>query len=232
MRRRGETVPWVRIPLSPPFLRHSSPQYPIVRIYRKATEEFRDFALILRASCSFSPWVRRKVLPPLHPSPLYPLFESTAKTMGSAIKAVAVSPLIAAKTVAFGSRFGEWILRGRPGVRLSALRVAVRLPKARSGQRVRQFPNYWKHLFEDTPLCGAVDLVMKRNDIGDSYVFGCSSGSLRRSRYFSLALSGVRNAVGDGGAARGSMRIPAHRPPDGAASVANFRDAPPPRTTA
>ncbi len=29
---------------------------------------------------------------------------------------------------------------------------------------------------------------MKRNDIGDSYVFGCSSGSLRRSRYFSLAL--------------------------------------------
>ena len=90
--------------------------------------------------------------------------------MGSAIKAVAVSPLIAAKTVAFGSKFGEWILRGRPGVRLSALRVAVRLPRARSGQRVRQFPNYWKHLFEDTPLCGAVDLVMKRNDIGDSYV--------------------------------------------------------------
>ena len=40
-----ETVPWVRIPLSPPFLRHSSPQYPIVRNYRKATEEFRDFAL-------------------------------------------------------------------------------------------------------------------------------------------------------------------------------------------
>src|SRR5260370_33133903 len=77
-----------------------------------------------------------------------------------------------------------------------------------------------------------IDLVMKRNDIGDSYVFGCSSGSLRRSRYFSLALSGVRNAVGDGGAARGSMRIPAHRPPDGAASVANFRDAPPLRTTA
>ena len=153
-----ETVPWVRIPLSPPFLRHSSPQYPIVRIYRKATKEFRDFALIPRASCSFSPWVRRKVLPPLHPSPLYPLFESTAKTMGSAIKAVAVSPLIAAKTVAFGSKFGEWILRGRPGVRLSALRVAVRLPRARSGQRVRQFPNYWKHLFEDTPLCGAVPL--------------------------------------------------------------------------
>ena len=78
--------------------------------------------------------------------------------MGSAIKAVAVSPLIAAKTVAFGSKFGEWILRGRPGVRLSALRVAVRLPRARSGQRVRQFPNYWKHLFEDTPLCGAVPL--------------------------------------------------------------------------
>src|SRR5882757_285448 len=88
------------VPLPPPFLRHSSPQYPFVRIYRKATKEFRDFALIPRASCSFSPWVRRKVLPPLHPSPLYPFFESTAKTRGSAIKAVAVSPLIAAKTVA------------------------------------------------------------------------------------------------------------------------------------
>ena len=79
--------------------------------------------------------------------------------MGSAIEAVAVSPLIAAKTVAFGSRFGEWILRGRPGVvTLPALRAAIRLPGARSGQRVRQFPNYWKHLFEDTPLCGAVHL--------------------------------------------------------------------------
>src|SRR5258706_2815825 len=156
----GASLSGVRIPPSPPFLRNSSPQYPIVRIYRKATEEFRDFALIPRASCSFSPWVRRKVPPPPHSPPLYPLFESTAKTMGSAIKAVAVSPLIAAKTVAFGSRFGGWILRGRPGVRLSALRVAVRLPRARSGQRVRQFPNYWKHLFEDTPLCGAVDLVM------------------------------------------------------------------------
>src|SRR5260370_38850986 len=104
------------LPLSPPFLRKSSPQYPIVGICRTATEEFRDFALILRASCSFSPWVRRKVLPPLHPSPLYPLFESTAKTMGSAIKAVAVSPLNAEKTEAFCSRFGEWIWRGGSGV--------------------------------------------------------------------------------------------------------------------
>src|SRR6266478_1703620 len=74
-----ETVPWVRIPLSPPFLRHSSPQYPIVRNYRKATEEFRDFALIPRASCSFSPWVRRRVLPPLHCSPLYPIVRSDSK---------------------------------------------------------------------------------------------------------------------------------------------------------
>jgi hypothetical protein len=49
-------------------------------------------------------------------------------------------------------------LRGRPGVTLPALRVAIRFPRARSGQRVRQFPNYWKHLFEDTPLCGAVPL--------------------------------------------------------------------------
>jgi hypothetical protein len=53
-------------------LRHSSPLYPLVRIYRKTTEEFRDVALILRASCSFSPWVRRMDLPPLHCSPLYP----------------------------------------------------------------------------------------------------------------------------------------------------------------
>ena len=120
-------------------LRRSSPQYPIVRIYRKATEEFRDFALIPRASRSFSPWVRRRVLPPLHYSPL-PLFESTAKTIGGAIKAVAASPLIAAQTVPFGSRFGGWILRGRPGVTLPALRVAIRLPGARSGQRVRQLP--------------------------------------------------------------------------------------------
>jgi hypothetical protein len=56
------------------------------------------------------------------------LFESTAKTIGGAIKAVAASPLIAAQTVPFGSRFGGWILRGRPGVTLPALRVAIRLP--------------------------------------------------------------------------------------------------------
>jgi len=68
------------------------------------------------------------------------LFESTAKTIGGAIKAVAASPLIAAQTVPFGSRFGGWILRGRPGVTLPALRVAIRLPGARSGQRVRQLP--------------------------------------------------------------------------------------------
>ena len=124
-----ETVPWVRIPLSPPFLRHSSPQYPIVRIYRKATDEFRDFALIPRATRSFSPWVRRRVLPPNYTILLcIPLFESTAKTIGGAIKAVAASPLIAAQTVPFGSRFGGWILRGRPGVTLPALRVAIRLP--------------------------------------------------------------------------------------------------------
>ena len=54
---RGEGSSPVALP--PPTLRHSSPPYPIVRIYRKATEEFRDVALILRASCSFSPWVRR-----------------------------------------------------------------------------------------------------------------------------------------------------------------------------
>ena len=58
--------------------------------------------------------------------------------MGGAIKAVTASPLIAAQTVPFGSRFGGWILRGRPGVTLPALRVAIRLPGARSGQRVRQ----------------------------------------------------------------------------------------------
>jgi hypothetical protein len=60
--------------------------------------------------------------------------------MGSPIKAVAVSPLIAAKTAAFGGGFGGWILRGRPGVTPPVLRAAIRLPGARSGQRVRQLP--------------------------------------------------------------------------------------------
>src|SRR5438105_306272 len=60
--------------------------------------------------------------------------------MGGAIKAVAAGPLIAAQTVPFGSWFGGWILRGRPWVTLPALRVAIRLPGARSGQRVRQLP--------------------------------------------------------------------------------------------
>src|SRR5216684_6953837 len=36
-------------------------------------------------------------------------------------------PLIAAQTVAFGSRFGGWILRGRPAVTLLALRAAIGL---------------------------------------------------------------------------------------------------------
>jgi hypothetical protein len=60
-------------------LRHNSPQYPIIRIYRRTTEEFRDVALILRASCSFPPWVRRMVLPPLHCSLLYPIVRSDSK---------------------------------------------------------------------------------------------------------------------------------------------------------
>jgi hypothetical protein len=123
----------------------------------QSPEEFRDFALIPRASCSFSPWVRRRVLPPLHYSPPYPIVRIDSKNNGCAIKAVAASPLTAAKTVAFGSRFGGWILRGRPGVTLPALRVAIRLPGARSGQRVRQLPELL-HLFEDTPLCGAVPM--------------------------------------------------------------------------
>ena len=89
----GASLSGVRIPPSPPFLRHSSPQYPIVRIDRKATVVFADFALIPRASCSFSPWVRRTV------RSATTLFSSvshysnlTAKTTGSAIKAVAASP--------------------------------------------------------------------------------------------------------------------------------------------
>jgi hypothetical protein len=139
-------------------LRHSSPLYPIVRNCRKTTEELRDSGLTLRASCSFPPWVRRTVLPPLHYSPLYPIVRIDSKNNGRRDKGCAASPLIAAQTVPFGSRFGGWILRGRPGVTLPALRVAIRFPRARSGQRVRQFPNYWKHLFEDTPLCGAVPL--------------------------------------------------------------------------
>jgi len=86
------------------------------------------------------------------------LFESTAKTMGSAIEAVAVSPLIAAKTVAFGSRFGEWILRGRPGVTLPALRAAIRLPGGEEWTTRSSVPELSEALFEDTPLCSAVRL--------------------------------------------------------------------------
>ena len=78
--------------------------------------------------------------------------------MGSPIKAVAVSPLIAAKTVAFGGGFGGWILRGRPGVTPPVLRAAIRLPGQGVDNAFVSFPNYWKHLFEDTPLCGAIPL--------------------------------------------------------------------------
>jgi hypothetical protein len=80
-----------------PFTRSNthSPLYPIVRIYRKATEEFRDAALVLRASCSFSPRVRRRVLSPLHCRFCIPLFGATAKTTSSAIKAVAASSAMA-----------------------------------------------------------------------------------------------------------------------------------------
>jgi hypothetical protein len=49
-------------------------------------------------------------------------------------------------------------LRGRPGVTLSALRVAIRLPGQGVHNAFVSLPNYWKHLFEDTPLCGAVPL--------------------------------------------------------------------------
>jgi hypothetical protein len=70
-------------------------------------------------------------------SPL-PLFESTAKTIGGAIKAVAASRLIAAQTVPFGSRFGGWILRGRPAVTLPA-RVWPYVFRG-NGQRVSQLP--------------------------------------------------------------------------------------------
>jgi len=44
---------WVRLPLSPPLLRHSFPLYPIVRIYREIIEELRDVAPILREGCRF-----------------------------------------------------------------------------------------------------------------------------------------------------------------------------------
>jgi impB/mucB/samB family protein len=42
----------------PPFLRHSSPVYPIVRIYRKATENLGDGVRFFAQSRSFLPWVR------------------------------------------------------------------------------------------------------------------------------------------------------------------------------
>jgi hypothetical protein len=93
--------------LSPPFLRHSSPQYPIVRIYRKATEEFRDFALIPRASRSFRRGFGGGFF--RHYTLLLgiPLFASTAKTLGSAVKAVAVSPL----NRGANRSFWQWVRR-------------------------------------------------------------------------------------------------------------------------
>src|SRR4051794_15043761 len=80
-----ETVPWVRIPLSPPFLRHSPSQYPVVRIYRRATEEYRDFALFLAQAVFFAVSSGDGY----SATTLYlcvPLFESTAKmSIGSQI---------------------------------------------------------------------------------------------------------------------------------------------------
>lgn len=43
-------------------------------------------------------------------------------------------------------------------VTLPALRGAIRLAEARRDNAFVSLSNYWKHLFEDTPLCGAVPL--------------------------------------------------------------------------
>jgi hypothetical protein len=79
------------VPLPPPFLRHSSPLYPIIRIYRRATENLGDVARFFAQSRSFSPWVRRTILPYCSVLFCIPLFEATVKTTSSAIKAVAAS---------------------------------------------------------------------------------------------------------------------------------------------
>ena len=110
--------------------------------------------------------------------------------MGSAIKAVAVSPLIAAKTVAFGSRFGGWILRGRPGVTLPALRVAIRLPGARSGQRVRQLPELLEASVRGHPAMRRCNLCLNSR-IADlpATLFNPRSGlCLGRPSAFALAI--------------------------------------------
>src|SRR5580693_6167757 len=73
-----ETVPWVRIPLSPPFLRHGAPLYPIVRIHRESAEDLRDAARFFAQGRSFSPWVRRRVFRYCTVVPAIRLFESTA----------------------------------------------------------------------------------------------------------------------------------------------------------
>ena len=78
--------------------------------------------------------------------------------MGSAIKTVAVSPLIAAQTVGLAVGSEDGFCEGDQG---SHCPRCVR-PYVFRGQVVDNafvsFPNYWKHLFEDTPLCGAVPL--------------------------------------------------------------------------
>jgi hypothetical protein len=121
-------------------LRHSSPLYPIVRNCRKTTEELRDSGLTLRASCSFPPWVRRTVLPPLHCSPLYPIVRSDSKTTSNAIKAGAVNfrdvTLITVQTVASGRGFGGCISRGRTHDR------QAQAARRRTQNSARQIPRF------------------------------------------------------------------------------------------
>ena len=53
------------------FYATALPSIRLFEIYRKATEEFRDFALIPRASAVFRRGFGGGFLPPLHSSPLY-----------------------------------------------------------------------------------------------------------------------------------------------------------------
>ena len=129
MRRRGETVPWVRIPPSPP--RSSSLPYPIlrfecIRLYDSKAKPTNSAAIAVAGSSAMFPVVTaqtvvfdrglgRGVFRQYTVLLCIPLFEATAKTTSSAIKAVAASsailPLVTAQTVGSGRGAGGCISR-------------------------------------------------------------------------------------------------------------------------
>jgi len=53
--------------------------------------------------------------------------------------------------------FGRYVVASPPSLRSSGAAPAS-LPGQGVDNAFLSFPNYWKHLFEDAPLCGAVPL--------------------------------------------------------------------------